>query len=52
MIALPHLLFLTVMGLFAWIAWALDVAAWDDATAVSATVVMGLGTGLLIGAWT
>ena len=46
------LLFLTVCGAAAIIAWIIDLPNRTDFEAAAAAVVMGLGAGMLIGAWT
>ncbi len=53
MIAMPHLLFLTLMFAAALVAWALDTRwPWSDsAAAIPAVIVAGLAGGLLIGAF-
>jgi len=54
MIALPHLVFLTVLFAAGFTAWLLD-RTWpwhDSAAALPAAIVAGLGAGLFIGAWT
>ena len=51
MIAMPHLLFLTVVFAAGLIAWILDLAHWDTPTAVAGTIVAGLGAGAFLGAW-
>lgn len=54
MIAMPHLLFVTILYVAALVAWA--VAPWwpwkDTGAVAAATVVAGLGAGIVIGAWT
>lgn len=52
MIALPHLIFLTLLALGALVLWLLDVKRMDTATQVAGAIVMGLGVGMLMGAWT
>ena len=52
-VALPHLIFLTVLLAAAWIVWITD-RNWpwhDTATAVPAAVVAGLATGYILSAW-
>ena len=51
MIAMPHLVFLTVCFVAGLLAWILDVGRWDTPTAVAGTIVAGLGAGLFLGAW-
>ena len=46
------LLFLTVCGAAAIIAWIIDLPNRSDLEAGTAAIVMGLGAGMLIGAWT
>ena len=52
MIAMPHLLFLTVVFAAGLIAWILDLNRWDTPTAVAGTIVAGLGAGVFLGVWT
>ena len=53
MIAMPHLIFLTLMFAAALVAWALDTRwPWTEtAAAIPAVIVAGMAGGLLIGAW-
>jgi hypothetical protein len=51
MIAMPHLLFLSVLFLAGLTAWAVDLAHWDTPTAVAGTIVAGLGAGVFLAAW-
>lgn len=51
MIAMPHLLFLSVLFLAGLIAWIVDLNRWDTPTAVAGTIVAGLGAGVFFGAW-
>ena len=51
MIAMPHLLFLTVAFVAGLLAWILDLTRWDTPTAVAGTVVAGLGAGMFLGVW-
>ena len=53
MIAMPHLIFLTLMFAAALVAWALDTRwPWTEtAAAIPAVIVAGLTGGLLIGAF-
>jgi hypothetical protein len=51
MIAMPHLMFLTLLALGALLLWMLDVPGMDTPTLTAGAVVMGLGAGLLMGAW-
>src|SRR5574343_187855 len=46
------LLFLTVCGAAAIVAWLVDLPNRTDLEAGTAAIVMGLGAGMLIGAWT
>ena len=48
----PTLLFLTVCGAAAIVAWIIDLPNRTDLEAAAAAIVMGLGAGMLIGAWT
>jgi hypothetical protein len=52
MIAMPHLLFLTVVFAAGLVAWVVDLGEHDTVTAVAGTVVAGLGAGIFMGAWT
>lgn len=49
MIALPHLVFLTVLFAAGFTAWLLDFGRWDFGTQVAGSIVAGLGAGLFIG---
>ncbi len=51
MIAMPHLLFLTVVFAAGLAAWAVDLGEHDTVTAVAGTVVAGLGAGMFIAAF-
>ncbi len=51
MIAMPHLLFLSVLFLAGLTAWILDLNRWDTHTAVAGTIVAGLGAGVFLGVW-
>ncbi len=51
MIAMPHLLFLSVLFLAGLTAWILDLNRWDTPTAVAGTIVAGLGAGVFLAAW-
>ena len=53
MIAMPHLIFLTLTFLAALVAWALDTRwPWSDsAAAIPAVIVAGLTGGMILGAW-
>ena len=51
MIAMPHLLFLTLLFVAGLLAWILDLARWDTPTAVAGTIVAGLGAGIFLGVW-
>ena len=53
MIAMPHLIFLTLTFIAALVAWALDTCwPWSDsAAAIPAVIVAGLTGGLFLGAW-
>ena len=53
MIAMPHLIFLTLMFLAALVAWALDTRwPWTEtAAAIPAVIVAGLTGGMILGAW-
>ena len=51
MIALPHLIFLTVLFVAGLVAWALDFGGHDTPTAVAGTIVAGLGAGVFLGVW-
>ena len=49
---ITSLLFLTVCGAAAIVAWIIDLPNRTDLEAAAAAIVMGLGAGMLIGAWT
>ena len=53
MIAMPHLIFLTLMFAAALVAWALDTRwPWSDsAAAIPAVIVAGMAGGMILGAW-
>ena len=53
MIAMPHLIFLTLTFLAALVAWALDTRwPWTEtAAAIPAVIVAGLTGGMILGAW-
>jgi len=51
MIAMPHLIFLTVAFLAGLAAWAVDLGGHDTPTAVAGTIVAGLGAGVFLGVW-
>ena len=51
MIAMPHLLFLTVVFAAGLVAWVVDLGEHDTVTAVAGTVVAGLGAGIFLGVW-
>ena len=51
MIALPHLIFLTLAATGALAVWLIDAPDLDTPTLLAGAVVMGLGVGLLTGAW-
>ena len=51
MIAMPHLLFLTVVFAAGLVAWVVDLGEHDTVTAVAGTIVAGLGAGLFIAAF-
>lgn len=44
--------FLTVCGAAAIVAWIIDLPNRTDLEAAAAAVVLGLGSGMLLGAWT
>ena len=50
-IALPHLIFLTLAALGAWVVAAIEHRSWDTPTKVGVIIVLGIATGTLIGAW-
>jgi len=50
-IAMPHLLFLTVLFVAGLVAWAVDLGGHDTPTAVAGTIVAGLGAGVFLGVW-
>lgn len=49
--ALPHLVFLTVLFVAAVLAWMFDVDRHDTPLLVAGTVIAGIGGGLFLGAW-
>ncbi len=53
MIAMPHLLFLTLLFAAALVAWALDTRwPWTEtAAAIPAAIIAGLGAGIFLAAW-
>lgn len=51
MIAMPHLVFLTVMFAAGLLAWVLTVDRHDTPLLIAGTVVAGLGAGLFLGVW-
>ncbi len=51
MIAMPHLVFLSILFTAGLLAWILDLAHWDTPTAVAGTIVAGLGAGVFLAAW-
>ena len=53
MIAMPHLIFLTLTFLAALVAWALDTRwPWTEtAAAIPAVIVAGMTGGMILGAW-
>ena len=51
MIAMPHLIFLTVAFVAGLAAWAVDLGRHDTGTAVAGTIVAGLGAGMFLNAW-
>ena len=51
MIAMPHLIFVTVLFVAGLVAWILDLNRWDTPTAVAGTIVAGLGAGIFLAAW-
>jgi hypothetical protein len=51
MIAMPHLLFLTVVFAAGLVAWVVDLGEHDTVTAVAGTIVAGLGAGVFLAAW-
>ena len=52
MIAMPHLLFLTVLFVAGLVAWALDFGRYPTSVILPGAVVAGLGAGAFLGAWT
>lgn len=52
MIALPHLLFLTVLFVAGLVAWALDFGRYPTAVILPGAVVAGIGAGAFLAAWT
>ena len=51
MIAMPHLLFLTVMFVAGLTAWALDFGRYPTSVILPGAVVAGFGAGVFVGAW-
>ena len=51
MIAMPHLLFLTVLFVAGLVAWALDFGRYPTSVILPGAVVAGLGAGVFLGAW-
>ena len=51
MIAMPHLLFLTVMFVAGLTAWALDFGRYPTSVILPGAVVAGIGAGVFVGAW-
>ena len=51
MIAMPHLLFLTVVFAAGLVAWVVDLGEHDTVTAVAGTIVAGLGAGMFWAVW-
>ena len=51
MIAMPHLLFLTVLFVAGLVAWALDFGRYPTSVILPGAVVAGIGAGIFIGAW-
>ena len=51
-IAMPHLIFLTVLFVAGLIAWALDFGRYPTSVILPGAVVAGLGAGIFLGAWT
>lgn len=49
--ALPHLIFATVLFVAGLVAWAIDVDRADTPLLVASTIVAGLGTGSFLSAW-
>jgi len=52
MIAMPHLLFLTVLFVAGLVAWALDFGRYPTSVILPGAVVAGIGAGLFLAAWT
>ena len=52
MIAMPHLLFLSVLFLAGLIAWTLDFGRYPTSVILPGAVVAGLGAGIFLAAWT
>ena len=51
MIAMPHLLFLSLLFVAGLIAWQLDLDRKDTPLVIVGTVIAGLSAGILLGAW-
>ena len=49
--ALPHLIFLTILFVAGLVAWAIDVDRADTPLLVASTVIAGLGSGSFLSAW-
>lgn len=51
MIAMPHLLFLTVLFVAGLVAWALDFGRYPTSVILPGAVVAWLGAGIFLAAW-
>lgn len=51
MIAMPHLVFLSILFTAGLVAWVVDLGEHDTVTAVAGTIVAGLGAGMFLNAW-
>ena len=51
MIAMPHLIFVTVLFVAGLVAWALDFGRYPTSVILPGAVVAGLGAGIFLGVW-
>ena len=51
MIAMPHLIFVTVLFVAGLVAWALDFGRYPTSVILPGAVVAGIGAGVFLGAW-
>ena len=52
MIAMPHLVFLSILFTAGLLAWALDFGRYPTSVILPGAVVAGIGAGVFLGAWT